>query len=113
MGLFDFFKKKDKEEPKTSSFNMSIRYEYTWKDEVPESERDFKLQKCYKDSCCEFCQYLVNSNKYYSRADIQQISEHLGYNVFNRGGGVVDENEKPICACHFKSVIVTKKEKGA
>lgn len=34
-----------------------------------------------------FCRKLIEGNKYFTRADIQQMSDIFGYDVFKRGGG--------------------------
>jgi hypothetical protein len=108
MGLFDFFKKKD-----DHSSSLFIRYQYVWRKEIPENERDFKLQSCYKDSSCVFCKKLVDLNRYYTKEEIQKISDYVEYDVFNECGAVYDENEKLICACYWEKVVLFKKEKGA
>jgi transcription initiation factor IIE alpha subunit len=61
-----------------------------------------------------FCQKMIklkNGGRLYSRADIQKISERLGYSVFNRSGGFWNNNgeiEKQ-CRHFFKRNVVIKK----
>ena len=60
-----------------------------------------------------FCTEILNANKYYSREDIQTMSDIFGYDVFKFGGrfyrhpgpkGQTDEE----CRHRFKPVFVTK-----
>jgi len=60
-----------------------------------------------------FCKALVNNNKYYSREDIQSMSQLFGYDIFQYCGGFYynpSTNETtPYCRHKFQSVIVTPK----
>jgi hypothetical protein len=60
-----------------------------------------------------FCAKLMQLDRLYTRADIEKISQRLGYSVFdrrggfwNRGNGVISEH----CRHDFKSNIVVKKK---
>lgn len=57
-----------------------------------------------------FCKTLEKSNKYYSRADIQQMSNILGYDVLKYGGHFYTNPKTGItteqCRHYWKSVIV-------
>jgi hypothetical protein len=54
-----------------------------------------------------FCKKMVGLNRLYSRADIEKISERLGYSVFDRKGGFWGHN--PECRHRWVSHIVIKK----
>lgn len=60
-----------------------------------------------------FCRKMLSLNKLYSRADIQKISEYLGYDVMKRAGGFWNDNGdvKYHCRHEFMSHIVIKKAK--
>lgn len=59
-----------------------------------------------------FCKKLCELNKFYSRQDIQRISEIVGYSVFDRRGGFWrkhDGSTSESCRHIWKMHIVTKK----
>lgn len=62
---------------------------------------DFDLYECCKDY--PICRYIHESKNFYSRSDIELMSQKLGYSVWDNIGG--SEN----CQCKWKSFIVTKK----
>lgn len=91
----------EKVKPKTTEF--LIRYSYEWKRGF--SKSDIKTSR-------EFCKYLLEANKFYSRSDIEQMSARLGYSVWDRRGGWYTEpngNHSPSCRHIWKSNIVTRK----
>jgi len=92
----------EKVKPKTTEF--LIRYSYEWK--AGFSKKDIKTSR-------EFCKYLLDANKFYSRSDIEQMSARLGYSVWDRRGGWYTKpntNEhSPSCRHIWKSNIVTRK----
>ena len=91
----------EKVKPKTTEF--LIRYSYEWKKGFNNSD---------KSSSREFCKYLLDANKFYSRSDIEQMSARLGYSVWDRRGGWYTEpngNHSPSCRHIWKSNIVTRK----
>lgn len=59
-----------------------------------------------------FCAKMMQLNRLYTRADIEKISERLGYSVFDRRGGFWNKGNgviSPSCRHFFKSNIVIKK----
>jgi hypothetical protein len=96
--MFSWFKKKvDSESEGVIKTEVLIRYQYVWKDEIPLEERDttgFESR--------EFCKYLVNAGKFYTRSDIEKMSQMLGYSVWDRCGG-------DGCRHKWESVIAMKK----
>lgn len=59
-----------------------------------------------------FCARLMKLNRLYSRADIEQISQRVGYSVFDRRGGFwrhKDGTTTAYCRHKWKSNIVIKK----
>ncbi len=58
-----------------------------------------------------FCAKLMALNRLYSRAEIEKISERLGYSVFDRRGGFWNKNGKilPHCRHSWKSNVIIKK----
>lgn len=60
-----------------------------------------------------FCAKMMQLNRLYSRADIEKISERLGYSVFDRRGGFWTRkgtnNTTPYCRHLWKSNLLVKK----
>lgn len=91
----------EKVKPKTTEF--LIRYSYEWKRGYNNSD---------KKTSREFCKYLLDANKFYSRSDIEQMSARLGYSVWDRRGGwwtMPNGEHSPSCRHIWKSNIVTRK----
>ena len=81
--MFNFFKKKKEEnETPTDKVEISVRYSYEWNEDVPEEEKDTSEQPSRP-----FCKKLMELNRLYTRKDIEDISERLGYSVWDRKGG--------------------------
>ncbi len=95
----------EKVKPKTTEF--LIRYSYEWKAGIPSSQKDTPSHPSR-----EFCKYLMEANKFYSRSDIEQMSARLGYSVWDRRGGWWTESptkRSPSCRHVWKSNVVTRK----
>ena len=91
----------EKVKPKTTEF--LIRYSYEWKQGFNNSD---------KPTSREFCKYLLDANKFYSRSDIEQMSARLGYSVWDRRGGwwtKPNGEHSPSCRHQWKSNVVTRK----
>ena len=80
-----------------------VRYSYEWKTEVPKGQRNSA-----KHPSRPFCARLMELDRLWSRADIQQMSGRLGFSVFDRGGGWWGNS--PSCRHRWVSHIVVKKE---
>ena len=85
-----------------------MRYEIIWKEDIELSERDFEKTVCCND--VKFCKVLMEMNKVYSRAEIEQISARLGYSVWDNIGGATNKEGYPICSCKWNPVVVVKKD---
>lgn len=83
---------------KEQRVEILIRYSY----EGPKDERNRA-----------FCAKLLALDRFYSRVDIELISERLGYSVWDRRGGFWNDGGtvKPYCRHHWKSNVVLKKRK--
>jgi ribosomal protein S25 len=95
----------EKIKPKTTEF--LIRYSYEWKKGIPTSQRDTNAHPSR-----EFCKYLLQANKMYSRAEIEQMSARLGYSVWDRRGGwwtMPNGEHSPSCRHQWVSNVVTRK----
>jgi len=60
-----------------------------------------------------FCARLLDLDKFYSRSDIERISERLGYSVWDRRGGWFTEpsgDHRPYCRHQWFANIVLKKK---
>jgi hypothetical protein len=83
---------------KTNPALISIKYSY-------EGPQDSKNRP--------FCAKLLQLNRLYSRAEIERISERLGYSVFDRRGGFWTRKgtntTTPYCRHKWQSQIVVKK----
>lgn len=91
--------------PETTEF--LIRYSYEWKKSIPSGQRDTAAHPSR-----EFCKYLLQANKFYSRSDIEQMSARLGYSVWDRRGGWWTQpngQHSPSCRHEWVSNIVTRK----
>jgi hypothetical protein len=103
MSLFNFFKRKKKavplEQDVERKVQISVAYSYEWKESIPQEERDTPGHESRP-----FCKKLIELNRYYTRAEIEKMSEHLGYSVWDRCGGVD-------CRHMWKSNIVTREKK--
>jgi DNA-binding MarR family transcriptional regulator len=91
----------EKIKPKTTEF--LIRYSYEWKQGFNNSD---------KSSSREFCKYLLDANKMYSRSEIEQMSARLGYSVWDRRGGwwtKPNGDHSPSCRHQWVSNVVTRK----
>ena len=77
---------------------FGVRYSYEWKEDVPISERDTADYPSRP-----FCKKLMELKRFYTRTDIQNIAEYLGYDVFYRCGG-------DRCRHKWESQIVEKKK---
>jgi hypothetical protein len=86
-----------------------IRYAYEWKPEVPVGQRDSKTHPSRA-----FCQKVMGLDKFWSRAEIEQLSNRLGYSVFDRAGGwwtMPNGIHSPSCRHQWVSKVVVKKSK--
>jgi hypothetical protein len=126
--MFNFLKKKknskeEVEHNQNASVKYSdivIRYTYDWDNDVPLNERI---------PCNQFCEKMMDiaKRKVWSRMDIENISERLGYSVWDRRGawidiGHTDENGNPIeykwtkngieqnCCKHVWKELILKKK---
>lgn len=83
---------------------LMIRYSYEWRN-VPGNEKN-------KANSRPFCVALMESNKLYSRADIETLSARFGYSVFDRCGGFWNNNGviEYQCRHEWKANIVTRKK---
>ena len=79
-----------------------VRYSYEWKSSVPQGQRDTLAHPSRP-----FCKKLMSLKKLYSRAEIEQLSNRLGYSVFDRGGGWWGSS--PSCRHRWVSKVVVKK----
>ena len=86
--MFNFFRKKSTEEKLDKQLDEQIdiraMYILSWDNNLPIEEKVIS-----KYECKEFCGKLleVSKSRYFSRQDIQKLSEKLGYSVFQRRGG--------------------------
>jgi len=92
----------EKVKPKTTEF--LIRYSYEWKAGFNNSDLPTSRP---------FCKYLLKANKFYSRAEIEQMSARLGYSVWDRRGGWYTKPKtnihSPSCRHEWKANVVTRK----
>lgn len=86
-----------------------VRYQYDWKKIVPSSQRNTSAHPSRP-----FCAKLMSLNKLYTRSEIEQLSQRLGYSVFDRAGGwwtMPNGIHSPSCRHEWVSKIVVKKNK--
>lgn len=85
---------------KDQRLKILIRYSY----EGPKDDRNRA-----------FCAKMLELDRFYTRQNIETISEKLGYSVWDRRGGFWNDNGvvKPYCRHHWKSNVVLKKPNAA
>jgi hypothetical protein len=91
--------------PDTKTYMM--RYSYEWRNNIPVGQRNTP-----EHPSRPFCARLMQLDRVYSRAEIEAISQRLGYSVFDRRGGWWTEpsgKHSPSCRHIWKSQIVVKK----
>lgn len=94
---------------KVKTTTLRVMYAYDWRKEVPSSERNTLAHPSRP-----FCVKLMAMDKLWSRADIEQISARLGYNVFDRLGGYWNNNGTIEYHCRHEwgaNVVVKKNNK--
>jgi hypothetical protein len=96
------------DEPSRTRFE--IRYSYEWKPEVPQSQRNTE-----EHPSRPFCVKLMDLDRYWTRREIETLSQRLGYSVFDRGGGWwgqgVGKPASPSCRHEWRSNVVIRKKK--
>jgi hypothetical protein len=96
------------DEPSRTRFE--IRYSYEWKPEVPTTQRNTE-----EHPSRPFCVKLMDLDRYWTRREIETLSQRLGYSVFDRGGGWwgqgVGKAASPSCRHEWRSNVVIRKKK--
>jgi hypothetical protein len=96
------------DEPSRTRFE--IRYSYEWKSEVPSTQRNTE-----EHPSRPFCVKLMDLDRYWTRREIETLSQRLGYSVFDRGGGWwgqgVGKPASPSCRHEWRSNVVIRKKK--
>lgn len=88
------------DQPQKNTF--LIRYSYEWKPEIPYGQRNSS-----EHPSRPFCVKLMALKKMWSRAEIEQLTQKLGYDVFSRAGGWWGNSIS--CRHRWVSNIVVKK----
>ena len=94
--------------PTTTS--MMIRYTYAWRSIVPVSERN-TAEHPSRPFCVKMME--LAQTKVWSASQIEQISERLGYSVWDRLGGfwtMPNGQHSAQCRHEWKTLIVKKKQ---
>jgi hypothetical protein len=84
-----------------------VRYAYDWKSIVPYNQRNTPAHPSRA-----FCVKLMALDKLYTRAEIEMLTQILGYSVFDRAGGwwtMPSGEHSPSCRHQWVSKIVIKK----
>ena len=95
------------EAPKPTTTEILLRYSYEWRTDLSGEE-----MKSGKQGSRPFCQKMLDLNRLYSRADIETISERLGYSVYDRVGGWwtrEDGSHSPQCRHQWFALTVVRK----
>ena len=93
--------------PRPTITDIMLRYSYDWRQDISASERASGIANSRP-----FCVKMLELNRLYTRAEIELISERLGYSVFDRAGGWwTRENgeHSPKCRHTWYAVTVIKK----
>ena len=88
---------------KPQTTEILVRYSYDWISGFSNAD---------KSTSRPFCVALLDAKKLYSRSDIEQISARLGYSVWDRRGGWLNDNGtiSESCRHEWKTNIVTRKK---
>lgn len=93
---------------KATTTEILLRYSYNWRDIVPVEQRNSTDHPSRP-----FCIKMMALNRLYSRADIESISERLGYSVWDRVGGwwnsTINPNP-PQCRHEWFALTVIRKK---
>jgi hypothetical protein len=93
-----------------SRLKFDIRYSYEWKPEVLPSQRNTD-----EHPSRPFCVKLMQVDRYWTRREIETLSQRLGYSVFDRAGGWWGQGAgkpaSPSCRHEWRSNIVIRKKK--
>ena len=96
------------DEPSRTRFE--IRYSYEWKPQVPTTQRNTE-----EHPSRPFCVKLMDLDRYWTRREIETLSQRLGYSVFDRGGGWwgkgAGKPASPSCRHEWRSNVVIRKKK--
>ena len=93
--------------PAATTTDILLRYRYDWRSIVPVSERNTADHPSR-----DFCVKMMSLNRLYSRADIETISERLGYSVWDRVGGwwtMPNGEHSPQCRHEWHALTVKRK----
>ena len=86
--------------PKPQTVDVFVKYTYEKK---PEAKGDEII-----DTTRPFCRRLIQLDRVYTRAEIETISQRLGYSVFDRAGGFW--GNKPYCRHEWRRVLLIRKK---
>ena len=95
------------EAPKPQTSTFQVRYSYEWRTDIPFNQRNTPAHPSR-----QFCARLMQLDRLYSRAEIEQISARLGYSVFDRRGGwwtKPNGDHSPSCRHRWYAQTVIKK----
>jgi hypothetical protein len=88
-----------------SRLKFDIRYSYEWKVGQPANDNPSR----------PFCVKLMDVDRYWTRREIETLSQRLGYSVFDRAGGWWGQGAgkpaSPSCRHEWRSNIVIRKKK--
>ena len=88
---------------------FEIKYSYEWRSIVPVDERD-----TIDHPSRGFCKQLMKIDKFWTRKEIEALTQRLGYSVFDRNGGwwTDPRNPKPTqCRHEWRRNVLIKKTK--
>ena len=86
--------------PKPETVDLFVRYTYGLRSGVK--------GPAVIETTRPFCARLIELNRVYTRAEIETISQRLGYSVFDRAGGFW--GNKPYCRHEWRRLLVIKKK---
>ena len=86
--------------PKPEFVDVFVKYTY---EKRPEAKGPDVI-----DTTRPFCKRLIELDRVYTRAEIETISQRLGYSVFDRAGGFWGDNPK--CRHEWRRILVIKKK---
>jgi DNA-binding Lrp family transcriptional regulator len=84
---------------------FEIKYSYEWKEGQPKNNNPSRA----------FCERLMELKRYWTRKEIEALTQRLGYSVFDRAGGWwgqgVGKPASPSCRHEWRRNVLIKKNK--
>jgi hypothetical protein len=98
--------------------SFEVRYVFALKDGIPQDQMEEHLKNCAnpinaegneRPDECLICKKLLSLDRYWTRREIETLSQKFGYSVFDNPGGRVNSEGGPSCIFTWKNKVVIRK----